>query len=270
MVSPTYPSDLWIRGCGWPPAGGPHSGAADLPRLLCFPHAGGSASFYRPLARHVGDAAEVLAVQYPGRQDRRAEPPITTVDGLADAISDQLRGWTDRPLVLFGHSMGATVAYEVARRLERGTGTPPLGLFASGRRAPSAHAAQDILGRGDQGLIDDLRRFSGTEPSLLDDEEVLAMVLPVLRADYEAIESYRHRPGQELGCPIIALVGEDDARAALDDVRAWKAHTTAGFDLRVFAGGHFYLSEQWPAVGEAIRSGIALFDTATGPSRPGA
>ncbi|BFO16870.1 hypothetical protein SHKM778_32580 [Streptomyces sp. KM77-8] len=102
---------------------------------MCLPHAGGSASYFFPVSRRLSSVADVLVVQYPGRQDRRREPCLGSVADLADALAGELLPLRGGPLVLFGHSLGATVAFEVARRLEA-EGAPPLALFASGRRAP--------------------------------------------------------------------------------------------------------------------------------------
>ncbi|MEU8082781.1 alpha/beta fold hydrolase [Micromonospora sp. NPDC049101] len=230
----------------------------DRPRLLCLPHAGGSGSFYHPLSVHLGATVDVFAVQYPGRQERRIEPPLVTIDELAERIHAELTTWTDRPLVLFGHSMGAVIGYEVGRLLQR-DGIPPAGLIVSGRRAPSVHVEESLHRRGDQALIAEVRQLSGTAAALLDDAELLEMILPALRADYRAIETYRHRPGRELDCPVTALVGEDDHRASVDHVRAWQGHTTGAFDLRPFPGGHFYLNNRWPDVAAAIRGAVTSF-----------
>ncbi|MEU7751226.1 alpha/beta fold hydrolase [Micromonospora sp. NPDC049171] len=230
----------------------------DRPRLLCLPHAGGSGSFYHPLSVHLGATVDVFAVQYPGRQERRIEPPLVTIDELAERIHAELTTWTDRPLVLFGHSMGAVIGYEVGRLLQR-DGIPPAGLIVSGRRAPSVHVEESLHRRGDQALIAEVRQLSGTAAALLDDAELLEMILPALRADYRAIETYRHRPGRELDCPVTALVGEDDHRASVDHVRAWQGHTTGAFDLRTFPGGHFYLNNRWPDVAAAIRGAVTSF-----------
>lgn len=130
MTSPN-PGNLWIRRY--------HPAPEAAERLVCFPHAGGSASFYLPVSTALSPAVDVLGVQYPGRQDRRHEPGVTSVADLADSITRALADWGDRPLTFFGHSMGAVVAFEVARRME-GAGGGPVRLFASGggrRPAPA-------------------------------------------------------------------------------------------------------------------------------------
>lgn len=182
-------------------------------------------------------------MQYPGRQDRRREPAIDDICLLADQIADALGTWSDRPLTFFGHSMGALVAFEVARRLER-NGDGPLRLFASGRRAPSMYRDEQVHRRDDDGLIAELRALSGTDSRVLDDDEMLRMVLPALRSDYKAVETYRSEPASAVRCPVTVLVGDDDPKTSLDEARSWDAHTTGDFDLRVFPGGHFYLADR--------------------------
>jgi len=224
-------------------------------RLICFPHAGGSASYYFPLAQALRSRFEVLAVQYPGRQDRRAETCIDTISELAERIARALESLTEVPFAFFGHSMGATVAFEVARRL-RWTLTGPLCLFASGRRAPGQIRDERVHLRDDAGLTAELRQAGGTDHRLLAEEGLMAAVLPATRADYKAIETYRYLPGPPLDCPITVLVGESDPKATLDEVSAWASHTTAGFDLRVFPGGHFYLDAHQQAVADIIDAAL--------------
>ena len=226
-------------------------------RLVCFPHAGGSASYYFPMAQGLAPGVEVLAVQYPGRQDRRQEPHIETITELADRVHEALGGWTDRPYAFFGHSMGAVLAYEVASRCERqGGAPPPVWLFASGRSAPSRDVRGDVHRRDDEGILAELLRVGGTDRRLLDDEELKAAVLTATRNDYRAIETYTHTPGTTLSCPVTALVGDTDPKVGTDDADAWREHTTSPFALRVLPGGHFYLSEQWPEVTATVTAAL--------------
>ncbi|PRY01764.1 thioesterase II family protein [Allonocardiopsis opalescens] len=233
--------------------------------LLCFPYAGGSASFYFPVSRALAPSVEVLAVQYPGRQDRRAEARVEDIGELADRTVRALDGWITRPVALFGHSLGATLAYEVALRLGR-RGTPPIALFASGRRAPSRYRDERLHQLDDAGLLAELRTLSGTTSSLLDDDEVMRTVLPALRSDYKAIETYRHRPGETLACPLSVLIGDDDPKVDLAEAEAWREHSSGPFELRVHPGGHFYLNERAAEVIGYLRERLAAL-AGTAPAR---
>lgn len=229
-------------------------------RLVCFPHAGGSATFYFPVAKAMAPEVDVLAIQYPGRQDRRSEPSVDSIHTLADLVVEELTGWADRPLTLFGHSMGAMVAYEVAGRLEQ-RGTAPLGLFASGRRAPSMYRDETVHLRDDDGIIAEMQKLSGTDAEILANEELLRMILPAVRSDYRAVETYRQRPGQPpLDCPVVTLIGDNDPQVTMDEARAWEQHTTGEFQLRTFPGGHFYINAHAQAV---LREISAFTGTAT-------
>jgi pyochelin biosynthetic protein PchC len=222
-------------------------------RLVCFPHAGGSASFYFPVARALAPGVDVLAIQYPGRQDRRHEPCLDSIPALADALVGELDGWFDRPVTFFGHSMGASLAFEVARRLER-RGTVLHGLFASGRRAPSTVREERVHLLDDDALIEDISRLSGTDTQVLGDPEILRMILPSIRADYRAAETYRYTPGPRLDCPLFALTGDDDPQVTLEEAHAWGRHTASDFEVKVFPGGHFYLNSQAAQVIAALKA----------------
>ncbi|MGW4057212.1 thioesterase II family protein [Amycolatopsis sp. NPDC004747] len=212
-------------------------------RLVCLPHAGGSASFFFPLAKALAPEVEVLAVQYPGRQDRRHEPPVDSIARLTDRLLEVLRPFDDRPLALFGHSMGAIIGYEVALRMTE-AGSAPVHLFASGRRAPSRYRDDDLRGVSDARLVAELRKLGGSDAAMLADPELLAMVLPAIRSDYRAVETYRHEPGRRLDCPVTVFTGDRDPRVSVEEARAWAEHTTGPSDLRVLPGGHFFLVEQ--------------------------
>lgn len=239
VVSAGDDARLWVR--RFNPA--PDAAA----RLVCFAHAGGSAGYFRLVSSALAPAIDVLAVQYPGRQDRRREPLVDDLHVLADDITDALAPWTDRPLMFFGHSMGAVVAYETALRLEP-KGVVLKALFVSGRRSPTTSRVETVHLLDDAGLLAEVRGLGGTEPWMLEEDEIVQMALPVLRNDYRAVETYRYRPGPPVHCPINALIGDDDSKVTADEASDWKRHTVGDFDLRVFSGGHFYLNVHQRAI----------------------
>ncbi|GAB3833043.1 thioesterase II family protein [Dactylosporangium cerinum] len=229
-------------------------------RLMCFPHAGGAASYYLPMAKALASVADVTAIQYPGRQDRRSESPIGDIGTLADRIVevlDPIPG--ERPVAFFGHSMGAVVAFEVARRLEDLRANTPVVLFASGRRAPSIQRQEAVGKYSDDGLIAEIRALDGTNSSMLHDDELVRMILPAVRADYRAIESYVCAPEAVIARPIVAILGTEDPRVSLSDAQAWESHTTGKFDLHTLPGNHFYINGHLDELRALVRSGLDEF-----------
>ncbi|GAA1637222.1 thioesterase II family protein [Actinoplanes couchii] len=227
-----------------------------LRRLVCFPHAGGTAGFFLPVARALWDT-EVVAVQYPGRHDRRNEPFSAGIKDMTDGVVAALGSRPSLPTILFGHSMGATVAFEVARRLDD-TPDAVAHLVLSGRPSPTLGDAKPASLPDDEAVIAELRRMSGTDDALLREPDLLRMAMPVLRADYAAVTGYRYEPGKPLRADVTAFVGDDDPGVPVEAAEAWADCTAGRFDMRVFAGGHFYL-KGWPgpviaALAESLRA----------------
>ncbi|WP_435593648.1 thioesterase II family protein [Nocardia sp. bgisy118] len=224
-------------------------------RLICFPHAGGAASYYIPMAKALESVVDVTAIQYPGRQDRRSECPVGDIGTLADRIVEVLDAIQDEsPVAFFGHSMGAVVAFEVARRLEHLRANTPVVLFASGRRAPGIQRQEAVHKYGNDGLVAEIRALGGTNSSMFDDDELIRMILPAVRADYRAIESYVCAPEAVIACPIVAVRGIDDPRVSLSDAQAWGNHTTSKFGLHTMPGNHFYINGQLDGLTALVRS----------------
>ncbi|MER6393338.1 thioesterase II family protein [Streptomyces sp. NPDC059382] len=234
-------------------------------RLFCFPHAGGAASAYLALSQELTPEFDVLSVQYPGRQDRRMEPAVDDIGRLVTALADELAATSmpgpgprgdDRPYAFFGHSMGAVLAYELTRELDRRGLPAPERLFLSGRFAPTPlGSASDRLDT-DEKVIAMIRTLGGTVGRVFDDPDLLEMVMPPLRADYKAIGSYAWRPGRPLDVPFTVLVGDRDPVVPVEDAAAWRVHTAAGSDVRILPGGHFYLDHNVPQVAAVIRAAL--------------
>jgi pyochelin biosynthetic protein PchC len=233
-------------------------------RLVCLPHAGGSASAFRRWPAESPGHLELLAVQYPGREDRLRDPCVTDFERLADLVTAALTPLLDRPLAIFGHSMGAALGHEVAVRLER-RGTGPSHLFVSGMSAPRHHRPGTVHRGDDEALIAELRRLGGTGDAVLDHAELRSLLLPAVRADYRAFETRRPADTPPLRCPLTALVGTDDPAAPVDEVRDWAHCTRGGFTLRTYPGGHFYLDA---ARRHVIRDVVSALGPARGADLP--
>ncbi|MGK4582315.1 thioesterase II family protein [Kitasatospora sp. HPMI-4] len=209
-------------------------------RLVCFPHAGGAASSFRSWTGLLPPSVELVAVQYPGRQDRFGEEPAADMATMVGEISRALIPLLDRPTAFFGHSMGATVAFETARRLPSPVRPALVRLFTSARRAPADCRPLPPEFQGEEGVLAYVRRLGGAGAAMLDDEELRELALPALRGDFALTGGYRYSPGAPLLCPITSLVGDQDDSNTTADAWRWAAYSTAGHEVQVLPGGHFY------------------------------
>jgi surfactin synthase thioesterase subunit len=228
-MSRTQPG--WIRRFHRPSA--PESG-----ELLIFPHAGSGASSYRTLSKLLADSFTVGVVQYPGRQDRVREPSVETLPELAAGAFAEYAG--AGPLTVFGHSMGAIVAFEFVR-LAEAAGVPVRLLCVSAAAAPALIADLPPHPTDDDALLAHAAALRGTGTAVLEDRQLMALALPVMKADYRAFDRY-HCPAEvRVAAPIQVLGGADDAYVAPRDLHAWHGHSHAEVRVTLFDGGHFYL-----------------------------
>jgi pyochelin biosynthetic protein PchC len=213
-------------------------------RLVCFPHAGGSASFFRSWGSYLPDTVELAAVCYPGREDRICDPLPECMEELAAPLAAACASLADLPTVFFGHSMGASIAYETALRLEGGYGIDLAALCVSGRSAPGSGRRRAFLPGDDDALGRALVQLGGTDVAALLNSGLRELVLPVIRADYRLIARYDARASaRPVSAPLIAYYGVADEDLDERSVGAWAAFTRACFTLRAMPGGHFYLRD---------------------------
>jgi pyochelin biosynthetic protein PchC len=238
----------------------------DGPPVVCFPHAGGSVGWYGGLSAALAPWMRVSAVQYPGRLDRFRDALIDDLPVLAEHVAGALGGLAGGPVALFGHSMGAVVAFEVARRLEAAGGTVAR-LFVSGRFAPHLRRDGDVHLSSDDELVATVEALGGVPVGTLSRDDVRAVVLPQVRNDYRAIETHRFEPEPPLTTPITAVVGDHDPLVTVDDARAWRVHTRGDFTLEVLPGNHFAPAGCWDAVARIVRRDLAG-RTAVAPPAP--
>jgi surfactin synthase thioesterase subunit len=218
-------------------------------RLFCFPYAGASALVYARWRRRLPDWLDVRPVELPGRGTRFDEALHTDIDTLATRLAEELRPAAAGPFALFGHSLGALLAFEVAHRLE----SEPLALFVSGTHAPTRRNPARYEGlRTDGELIAELRKLNGTPPEVLNSPELLALTLPVLRADFQLCGGYRRQSRPPLRCAIHVFGGEGDETTP-DTLNAWREETRGAFSLRLFDGGHFFIHRHEERILDLVR-----------------
>lgn len=218
--------------------------AAPAPRLrlVCFSHAGGSATGYLPWQGQLGDGVDVVAVQLPGRGGRFGEPCYTAIAPLAAVLAEEIAADAAVPFAFFGHSLGALLAFETARRLRDMRAPQPLLLVASGCDAPRYRTAPRKLHLlDDAGLTEALRAYDGTPPEVLANAELMALLLPMIRADFTLVDTYAAPSGPALDLPIAVFAGRQDEPDRTTHVERWREETTGSFSLHWFDGGHFFL-----------------------------
>lgn len=211
-------------------------------RLFCFHYAGGGASIFRTWAGRLPQAIEVCPIQLPGRESRIAEPPITRLPRLTAELANALSPYLTVPFAFFGHSMGAIICFELARYLRYYMRSTASHLFISAHRAPQL-PYKDLLSSTlpDAELKENLRRLNGTRQGVLANDELMELLLPILRADLLLGETYCFSSDEPLTSPISVLGGLQDEELSSDDLLAWQEHTSGTFTLRMFEGGHFFL-----------------------------
>jgi len=227
-------------------------------RLICLPHAGGAASAYASWARLLPGWVELQAVQLPGREDRLGEPMISSLPALVCALLPRLLPLTDRPWLLFGHSMGAALGYEICQALLRLRQPLPRRLIVSGREAPLLSRRDSLHRQHDDQLIAELVRLEPSMTELLAHADLRQMILPVVRNDYQLINNYHPDPDDPpLPIAVTAMAGDADEELQVGDVAGWADTTLADFSQQLFPGRHFYMREQRDAVVTQLKDLLA-------------
>jgi medium-chain acyl-[acyl-carrier-protein] hydrolase len=213
-------------------------------RLFCFPYAGGGALAFRPWADHMPSSVEVCPVQLPGRETRIKDASFNQVLPLVRAAAEAIAPYLDKPFAFFGHSMGALIAFELARELRRKYGRLPVKLYASGRVAPQLQLrrATPLYNLPEPEFKEALRGLNGTPEEVLENKMLMGMLIPLLRADFSVNEAYTYVAEPPLECPIFAMAGLRDTEIDRERLDGWREQTSGGFELRLFPGDHFYLN----------------------------
>jgi medium-chain acyl-[acyl-carrier-protein] hydrolase len=230
-----------------------NEGAAVRCRVFCFPHAAGNAAFYRPLRSFMPPEIDFCPVELPGRAARLEEAPLTAMSALMEQLADVLKPLMGVQFGFFGHSVGSWMAYEAARQLRSVDQRSAVHLFVSGRGSPDFASADHRPARlrSDHDLLAILDHFGGTPAAVMQCPELVAALLPALRADLALVEGYGIDPGDHIACPITAFGGADD-RASSGSLQSWTRLTRGKFRTCIFPGGHFYSSAAPAALAREI------------------
>ena len=210
-------------------------------RLICLPNAGGGPQEYHGWPASLPPDVEVCAVNLPGRGRRFGEPMYRRLGPLVDDLAVGLAPWLDRPFALFGHSMGALVAFELALAVQRRQHQEPVHLFVAGAAAPQFPNPRRFHQLPDSELIEAVRQLNGVDPEVLQSAELVGLLLPVLRADFEVVETYTCAQPGTLGCPLSVFGASADQIVPTAQLDPWRVHTTGRCDMTVFDGDHFFI-----------------------------
>jgi surfactin synthase thioesterase subunit len=213
-------------------------------RFFCVPYAGAGASIYRSWAPLLPSSVQLCPVQLPGREERLGEPVLTDLSSVVSSLMESLPDYFDRPYVLFGHSMGAKIVFELCREIEKAGLRMPEILLVSACKAPHIPEPYPIHALPQPQFLEGLKRYSADTAVLTDHPELMELLLPSLRSDFLLDETYVFEGGhKKLPVPIEAFYGTDDAEATLEEVSAWSAYTKQ-FSLTAVKGGHLFLREK--------------------------
>lgn len=235
----------------------PRPNPAATHRLFCFSYAGGGTAIYSSWPAALPAWVEMCAIRLPGRESRMAEKPFTSVSALVPPLIEGLRPFLDKPFLFFGHSLGGFVAYETIRQLRHAQLPLPQKLFVSGTRAPHLPDPEPpIHNLPDPEFIAELRRLNGTPEAVLANEELLALVLPYLRADFSASETYTCEPHHPLNIPITAFGGQHDPKASREQLEGWQVHTHQPVLVDILPGDHFFIHSEKEVLLQKLTAGL--------------
>jgi medium-chain acyl-[acyl-carrier-protein] hydrolase len=218
----------------------PHS--APILRVFCFPYAGGSAQIFHEWQRHLPPEIDLCLVHLPGRGNRMTEPAFTQIKPLLETLANEIRPEVNGRFAFYGHSMGALISFELTRELRRRNLALPSHLFVSGRRAPSIPDPDPItFNLPQREFMAEVQKLNGTPKEFFDHPEMRELFLPLLRADFEIVETYQYIQEMPLSCPIAVYGGTEDGHVPVETLSAWQKETTAECKVKVLPGDHFFI-----------------------------
>ena len=223
-------------------------------RLFCLPYAGGNSYIFRSWLDHLPKTIEICPIELPGRGFQLKSAPYRQIEPLVKAIATAIRPYLDKPFAFFGHSMGGLVSFELARFIRREYNLEPVHLFISGRRAPQIKDSKSPIHHLPKAeFIQELRQLNGTPEAVLKNDELMGLLIPILRADFAVLENYNYTPEAPLNCPISVFGGLQDREVELEQLEAWREQTVGSFTLKMLSGDHFFIHSSQSLLPELIK-----------------
>jgi medium-chain acyl-[acyl-carrier-protein] hydrolase len=228
-------------------------------RLFCFPYAGGNSYIFRPWLDRVPKTIEICPIELPGRGFQLKSTPYRQIKPLVKAIATAIRPYLDKPFAFFGHSMGGLVSFELALFVRRQYNLEPVHLFISGRHAPQTKDSKPPIHDLPQAeFIEELRQLNGTPEEVFSNNELMELLVPILRADFAVLENYHYTSEAPLNCPISVFGGLQDPEVRLEQLEAWREQTMSSFSLKMLTGDHFFIHSSQSLLPELIEQ-IAIY-----------
>jgi medium-chain acyl-[acyl-carrier-protein] hydrolase len=211
-------------------------------KMFCFPYAGGTALIFKQWAEFLPPTVQVISVELPGRGARLREPPFVSLPALIDELKEVIWPLLDKPYVFFGHSMGAIIAFELARSLRRKHGHEPQALFVAGRRAPQIPSSEPLTyNLPHDEFMKELIKLDGTPKEVIEHAELMELMIPLLRADFQLVQTYEYIAETPLRCPITVYGGLQDVETPRDKLLPWEEQTSSRFASHALPGDHFFI-----------------------------
>jgi medium-chain acyl-[acyl-carrier-protein] hydrolase len=227
-------------------------------RLFCFPYGGAGVSIFRDWYHALPKSIELCPVQLPGREERLSERPFTNMISLITELGEQLESYLDKPYAFFGHSMGALISFELTRYIRRSKLLQPTYVFASGCSAPQTlKTSSPIFELPNSEFIEKLRQMKGTSESIIQNSELMELLLPLIKADFELCETYKYNHEPPLELPFYVFGGLEDLSVSKDSLVAWCNQTTSRVQLKMFPGEHFFILNYQQPIIEIIRKTLS-------------
>lgn len=228
-------------------------------RLFCFPYAGGSAASFIQWQRAVHPQVSICAIQLPGRGERFHEAPYSCLSDLIAVLAREIHALDALPCAFLGHSLGGLLAFELARYQRRHGLPQPQHLFVSGCHAPQFQDLPSAFhSLDDDGLMERLRYYKGTPPDILAHRELMALLLPAIRADFSLAENYQYHADDLLSLPLTVFAGRDDAFCSMDQVYGWQRETTGPCSVQWFDGDHFFIRSRQQEVIDCVNAQLTM------------